>query len=639
MTDATEDSEDDHTKRKGFRSNKFNKTADDDEYNEDDDHFGETYDDDEEFGEHNFDDEEDHYHDDDDLRSGASNQSQNRDDNEIPSSQPSKRSSVKQSRDSLDDLDDEVSARSSSNLKEDSDEDQPAKKPVMKSLAGISAAERRNALNKNNSRKHQNLSLTSEVDSDAFLKNLEKTNQTIQERQKRNEKNNGGLTVTSPRNTMSEESMTGDEHSSGDEARLAEVQKQIKQEQLEKKAMQEKLERLQREANERALIDYVIINKTPEFEKEIAVSAPILYKCLKHWDSFTPSNNQVLSKITKALQQVVQKNENNQTNQCYWLSVILSLLTLLQTDFPVSRSQEHGVQIDLLKRVESSAINAGKGVMEDVLPPKDNVVDVKEMLQIVYQVLDIDKQQKNTLIINYGDSTTNEDEFAFDSPVSQFKNELLSLVNKIFIQYYQDVIRQLLPFLFEALFGKHGQMSSTSSPMKIVKLFENFYKLFQDNYISKTFSEQFFAHLFYFINCFGFNAILSGSRRYCNMGSAIMLKMCVSQLEQWADEKKFGLGSIKSIKRGLLPIVGLVYLRQSSDVMIMNKASLVDSTTRQEVCPVLSATQLRKILESYQKDDFDPDVVPQAVLKSLPALDKNKPAKFYSILRPSLSLN
>ena len=85
-----------------------------------------------------------------------------------------------------------------------------------------------------------------------------------------------------------------------------------------------------------------------------------------------------------------------------------------------------------------------------------------------------------------------------------------------------------------------------------------------------------------------------------------MLKMAVSELEEWAQSKS-------------LPITHeLVSLRQASDVMIMNKSSLIDEPTRKEVCSALAIQQLRRILQLYHPDEYDPDEVPQNVLKTLP---------------------
>jgi len=603
MTDATEENSDDEfdTKKKSSNNDRFR----DKELDYEDDELEEN-----EFEEEKgFDDEENNFHDDDDLRSGGgSDHEEDVEQNtvvKLPTKKPAK-----------DDLD------SDNEEPEEEEEVKPLPKPTR-----ISAFDRRANLTKNNTRRNQNLSLTSELDSDAFLKNLEKTNESIQQRQKR--KTPKETIAPSPRNTLSDEgSFTGDDHSSGHDEELEKAKRELAIKEQQKKEMEEKLAKLQKEQNQTKLIEVAITNKTPEFEKEVAISAPIVYKALKYWDCFTPGNNQLLPKITKALQAVIQRNERDQKAQCYWLAVCLNLLALLQEDFPISHAQEHGINIDILKRVDFNTINAGtNGAMDDVLPPTEKVVEYRETLQKVYQVVTTSEKQKGALITGSQNSNMNEDDFAFESPVSQFKNDLLGLIHNIYSQYFHDVVRQLLPILFEALFGKHGQPSQVNGPNRITKVLTDYFNLFKTNHISKSFTEQFFAQVFYFVNTFGFNALVSPKKRkFCTMGGAIMLKMCVSTLEEWAYNNKFEFSSPKNTKH-ILPLIGVMFLRQCADVLIMNKAFVL--TTREEVCPVLSAIQLRKILESYEADDYDPDEIPSSVFKTFDnTIPVDKKAKY-----------
>ncbi|EFC48654.1 DIL domain-containing protein [Naegleria gruberi] len=641
MTDATEDSEEDN--QGGFRSKGFREYGEDD-----DDHFGE-HDDEEIVENEDFDMEDDDNRfnrEDDDVRSGGSNdQASDREDfNNSPPRGSSSR--VTRSRDDLSDgLDDDMDEDFNSG-DEELDEEPVAKKPEPKPLSGVSAFERRGVIgSRNKDRRRQNMSLTNELDSDAFLKNLEKTNESIQQRQKRKVIEEPVKTNTNNNNASDDEnSMTGDDQSSSHNEELEKAKKELEKLEINRRVTEEKLAKAQKENNEKNLVFYLITDKLPEYSREIPVSAPLIYKALKHWDSFKPENNSLISKIITALTSVIRSNDTKFDTLCYWLSVMLSLLTLLQKDFPITHSHEQGVQVDLLKDLDLSSINVGsRGILDDVLPSKETTVGYIEMLEaVVKTVLELDKEKgiRTTSISLVASDNGNDDDnsFAFEGPVSQFKKDLLELIHKIFVILYQDVIRKLLPLLFEGLFGKNGQPSSNADANKIGKVLDETFKLFKNNFIPKTFREQFFGQVFYFINCFAFNAVYSHKRNYCNMSSGIMLKMSVSILELWAEERNFEFCTSKQFTQGVVITgIGMLFLRQTADVMITAKSSLVDKSSRQLVCPLLSDTQLKRALENYKKDDFD-NVVPSSVLNNIHS-DKSKPKYLLNgslIFKPNL---
>ena len=48
---------------------------------------------------------------------------------------------------------------------------------------------------------------------------------------------------------------------------------------------------------------------------------------------------------------------------------------------------------------------------------------------------------------------------------------------------------------------------------------------------------------------------------------------------------------------------------QATDVLVMNKSTLLDEATRQNVCPELNASQLHRLLSLYTPDEYDPEAV------------------------------
>ncbi len=138
------------------------------------------------------------------------------------------------------------------------------------------------------------------------------------------------------------------------------------------------------------------------------------------------------------------------------------------------------------------------------------------------------------------------------------------------------------------------------------KIINDLYVEFQAGYVYSGVTSQFFSHIFRYINHHTFNALIAPGGKYCTMGSSIMLKMAVSELEEWAQSKSLNIGNELST------------LRQASDIMIMNKASLIEESTRKEVCSTLTIQQVRRVLQLYHPDEYDKESVPASVLKALP---------------------
>jgi hypothetical protein len=62
---------------------------------------------------------------------------------------------------------------------------------------------------------------------------------------------------------------------------------------------------MERENTERQVIDILISTMQPNYNKNYPVSAPILYRILQHFDAFKPEKDQLLEKIIRAIENVV----------------------------------------------------------------------------------------------------------------------------------------------------------------------------------------------------------------------------------------------------------------------------------------------------------------------------------------------
>jgi hypothetical protein len=127
------------------------------------------------------------------------------------------------------------------------------------------------------------------------------------------------------------------------------------------------------------------------------------------------------------------------------------------------------------------------------------------------------------------------------------------------------------------------------------------------NCVFKEVIEQVYVQMFYFINSHTILALVDPGAKRCKVGSALIIKLCIAQLEMWADSHH-----LVRCHKELKP------LREATAViLIYKKASLVDRETIDEVAPSLSINQVRKIMQLYQPDEYDPNTIPSAVLKAL----------------------
>jgi len=61
----------------------------------------------------------------------------------------------------------------------------------------------------------------------------------------------------------------------------------------------------------------------------------------------------------------------------------------------------------------------------------------------------------------------------------------------------------------------------------------------------------------------------------------------------------------------------MALLKQVTNVMFMNKNSLLDEESRKAICPNLSMDDLRFALSQYKPDKFDPAGMPKSVYNTL----------------------
>jgi len=125
-----------------------------------------------------------------------------------------------------------------------------------------------------------------------------------------------------------------------------------------------------------------------------------------------------------------------------------------------------------------------------------------------------------------------------------------------------------------------------------------------------------FRQVYFRLNEKFLNSLLK-QKELCTLGTALKLKMAIVQLENWLD----GLGD-QSIAQSVRKEVSAI--RQTADMLMMPKQSLLDDKIRKDVCGSLSVRQIHRLLENYTPDEYDPEKVANDVLKSFENLAREE---------------
>lgn len=221
-----------------------------------------------------------------------------------------------------------------------------------------------------------------------------------------------------------------------------------------------------------------------------------------------------------------------------------------------------------------------------------------------------------------------EEEFKYESPVSQFKGDIHKLLCLTFSNILMTVYQQISPFVVQSMFDDYVIIEDKKQKCtvhNILKVLTQYSQLLSSNGVCFEIINQFFSQIYYFINAMVFNSLIT-QKKYCNMGYSIYLKMSLTQLENWAIDNKFDL-----------PKSQLESIREVTNVLMMNKNLLLDETVRKDICPSLSSTQIGQLLTQYHPDEYDPEgSVPSNVISALKGDKKAETIDEYLIYEPTV---
>lgn len=108
----------------------------------------------------------------------------------------------------------------------------------------------------------------------------------------------------------------------------------------------------------------------------------------------------------------------------------------------------------------------------------------------------------------------------------------------------------------------------------------------------------------------------------CTCNSGFRIRLQLSRLEEWVPTPPAS---------SLLTQAQLILLReqlspavQASKLLVIDKKLLTDHDVFEQLCPALSAAQIRRVLSNYLPDSLSPEPIPLIVTSTLDALEKRE---------------
>jgi hypothetical protein len=320
-----------------------------------------------------------------------------------------------------------------------------------------------------------------------------------------------------------------------------------------------RLEILEREANERKIIQVLITSQKAEYSKAMPIGAPILMKLLQNYDCFAQVNDGFASRIVKSIQNVLEKCTSHVDLLAYWIGNFSIFLCLIFQEFPIAQ----GIEENTTKR------EIGKIIKDDSF--------------VGYKVV------------------TNEihsDEMKVETTLTEFRNEIKKLLHVAYENLLMNMYIELIPLIESCMFELDG-----TSPL--TTLFTKYMKLLKTNWTLPDLIQEYFAQILYFIDHFILNCCLN-EPKWNSMGYSITLKFNMSSIEDWMFQNK--------INKRILEIT-----RDITTLLMMNKDMLLEESIIQETIPNLSKRQIGVLIANYHRDDYDPVAhVPNVVLREYP---------------------
>ncbi|WOL05797.1 myosin-6 [Canna indica] len=333
------------------------------------------------------------------------------------------------------------------------------------------------------------------------------------------------------------------------------------------------------------------------FDQGKPSAAVTLYKCLLHWKLFEAEKTSVFDRLIQMIGSAIENDESNH-HLAYWLSNTSTLLSLLQ------KSLKAGGAAGATPRRKPPTPTSLFGRMTQGFRSSSNLpVDGVEYVRQV------------------------EAKY----PALLFKQQLAAYVEKIYGILRDNAKKDLTSLLSHCiqapktargksmLRGRSFGNSSQNSPwLSVIDNLDNLLITFQENYVPEVLIQKMFVQIFSFINIQLFNSLLL-RRECCSFSNGEYMKSGLSELEIWcAKTKPEYVGSSLDELKHTRQTVGFL--------LIFQKYRISLDEIRNDLCPVLTVTQLYRICNQYWDDKYNSQSVSPAVLDEISKMIANDSA-------------
>ncbi|KAL6637848.1 hypothetical protein ACP70R_025420 [Stipagrostis hirtigluma subsp. patula] len=326
------------------------------------------------------------------------------------------------------------------------------------------------------------------------------------------------------------------------------------------------------------------------FDSKISAAACIVYKSLLYWRSFEAERTNIFDRIIQTIRSSVEGAENS-GELAYWLSTTSTLLYLLQNTLKASSSSSKGSNRSrtttgsLFSRMvqNARASSSGLGITSGYSGMMGKP-DAASMVEAKY-------------------------------PALRFKQQLTAYVEKIYGIIRDNLKKEISPFLTMCIQApravrvrpSRGSLRSTHSNaisrqassvhwQSIVKCLDHTLETMNNNYVPPMIIRKTFSQVFAFMNVQLFNSLLL-RRECCSFSNGEFLKAGLHELEQWCSRTtEEYAGTSWDELQNIRQAVGFLVLHQKSH------KTLEEITN--ELCPVLSITQIYRIATMFWDDKY-----------------------------------
>jgi myosin-5 len=325
-----------------------------------------------------------------------------------------------------------------------------------------------------------------------------------------------------------------------------------------------------------------------------------VYKSLLHWHSFEAEKTNIFDRIIHTIRSSIEHAESS-TELAYWLSTTSTLLYLLQNTLKSSSSAGKGSNRSrtttgnlfsrMVQNARSSSLGSGisSGYSGMVGRP-----DTASKVEAKYSAL-------------------------------RFKQQLTAYVEKIYGMIRDNLKKEINPFLIMCIQApravrvrsSRGSLKSVHSNslsrqtssvhwQSIIKCLNHTLETMNNNHVPPMIIRKTFNQAFAFMNVQLFNSLLL-RRECCSFSNGEFLKAGLQELEQWC--------SVTTEEYAGTSWDEFQHIRQAVGFLVLHqKTHKTLEEITDELCPVLSITQIYRIGTMFWDDKYGAQGLSQEVI-------------------------